>query len=45
MFDILVKDKTGYRIQALPTNFYELQTKEERDAYISELQKTLQFCM
>ena len=39
VFDILVKDKTGYRIQALPTNFYELQTKEERDAYISELQK------
>ena len=39
VFDILVKDKTGYRIQALPTDFYELQTKDERDAYLDELQK------
>ena len=39
VFDILIKDKTGYRIQELPTNFYSLQTKEERDAYLIEIQK------
>jgi len=39
VFDILFKDKTGYRIQALPTDFYELQSKDERDAYLEELQK------
>tara|TARA_R100001509_G_scaffold155656_2_gene118295 strand:- start:6223 stop:7761 length:1539 start_codon:yes stop_codon:yes gene_type:complete len=39
VFDILMRDKTGYRIQALPTDYYELETKEERDAYISKLQE------
>jgi hypothetical protein len=39
VFDILMRDKTGYRIQALPTNYYELETKDERDAYISKLQE------
>ena len=39
VFDILIKDKTGYRIQELPTDFYSLQTKEERDAYLIEIQK------
>ena len=38
VFDILMRDKTGYRIQALPTEFYELQTKDERDAYLNKLQ-------
>lgn len=39
VFDILVKDVTGYDIQALPTEYYNLQTKEERDAYLKELQQ------
>ncbi len=39
VFDILFKDKTGYDIQALPTEYYNLQTKEERDAYMKELQQ------
>jgi len=39
VFDILVKDVTGYDIQALPTDYYNLQTKEERDAYMKELQQ------
>jgi|TARA_B100001094_G_scaffold296335_1_gene318457 hypothetical protein len=39
VFDILVKDVTGYDIQALPTEYYNLQTKEERDAYMKELQQ------
>ncbi len=39
VFDILVKDVTGYDIQALPTEYYNLQTKEERDAYLKELHK------
>ena len=39
MFDILFKDVTGYDIQALPTEYYNLQTKEERDAYLKELQQ------
>lgn len=37
VFDILVKDVTGYDIQALPTDYYNLQTKEERAAYLKEL--------
>jgi hypothetical protein len=39
VFDILVKDVTGYDIQALPTDYYNLQTKEERAAYLKELHK------
>jgi len=39
VFDILFKDVTGYDIQALPTEYYNLKTKEERDAYLAELQK------
>ena len=39
VFDILFKDKTGYDIQALPTEYYNLQTNEERNAYLAELQK------
>lgn len=39
VFDILFKDVTGYDIQALPTEYYNLQTKEERDAYLKELQQ------
>ena len=39
VFDILVKDVTGYDIQALPTEYYNLQTKEERNAYLKELQQ------
>lgn len=39
VFDILKRDKTGYEIQELPTEYYSLQTQEERDAYLAELQK------
>lgn len=39
VFDILVKDVTGYDIQAMPTDYYSLQTKEERAAYLKELHK------
>jgi len=39
VFDILKKEVTGYEIQELPTQYYSLQTQEERDAYLAELQK------
>jgi hypothetical protein len=39
VFDILFKDVTGYDIQALPTEYYNLKTNEERNAYLAELQK------
>ena len=37
--DILNLDKTGYEIAALPTEYYALNTQEERDDYLKELHK------
>ena len=41
VFDILNLDKTGYEIMALPTEYYALNTQEERDAKLEDLHKNV----